>query len=154
MKTQTKLIVASALALAVGLTEVSGTPAVPSSLSAPAVDYAPAASALAALKGHLEQAPRGAWKHTLYHESALELTASAQLTFESAKAEPDLAKAASILEFAAWHLDSLILHVDGQAGESETAHEDDWLQEDTTTASIHGLALEARAEIFRARRKP
>ena len=75
-------------------------------------------------------------------------------SFESAKAETDLAKAAGILEFAAWHLDSIILHVDGQAGESDTAHEDDWLEDATSTAAIHGLALQARTEVFRARREP
>ena len=118
------------------------------------MDYAPAAAALAALQGQLEQLPSESWKHTLYKESAVHAAASAQLTFESARAETDLAKAAGILEFAAWHLDSIILHVDGQAGESDTAHKDDWLEDATSTAAIHGLALQARTEVFRARREP
>jgi hypothetical protein len=154
MKNQTKTIAAGALALAVGLANVSGTPAPSSSQANPAVDYAPAAAALASLKGQLEQIPSESWKHSLFQESAVHAAASAQLTFESAKAEADLAKAAGILEFAAWHLDSIILHMDGQAGESDTAHEDDWVEDATLTASIHGLALEARTEVFRARRQP
>ena len=153
MKNQTKIIVAGALALAVGLTNVTGTPSATSG-SGSTVDYAPAAAALTALQGQLEQLPSESWKHTLYKESAVHAAASAQLTFESAKAETDLAKAAGILEFAAWHLDSIIFHVDGQAGESDTAHEDDWLEDATSTAAIHGLALQARTEVFRARREP
>ena len=153
MKNQTKIIVAGALALAVGLTNVTGTPSATSE-SGSTVDYAPAAAALTALQGQLEQLPSESWKHTLYKESAVHAAASAQLSFESAKAETDLAKAAGILEFAAWHLDSIILHVDGQAGESDTAHEDDWLEDATSTAAIHGLALQARTEVFRARREP
>jgi hypothetical protein len=115
------------------------------------VDYAPATAAIAALQSGLSGAPGEEWKSGLLFESALELCSSAGAMLKLATIEEDQDSANKVLEMAAWYLDTIALHLDGQAGESADAHEDDWIENATLVSSLHGLAVEARTEVFRAR---
>lgn len=152
MKTQTKMIVAGALALTAGLTLVSGTPASPTAQASAGVDYAPAKAAVQALQGQLEGIDAESWKNNLFKELAVDAAAAAHATVKLAEGESDAAGAARILEMAAFHVDVIVGHVDGQSGDAEATGEDDWIEDVPLTVLLHGLATEARTEIFRARR--
>jgi len=95
----------------------------------------------------------GGWGAPLYKDSMLDILANAQelATLAASAANKDEANLA--LTSSARLLDIAAGRLDGQTGDSETAHLNDWTTDSRLTTTLHGVVIQARSEVLRLRRE-
>ncbi len=101
----------------------------------------------------IRQSEAWVWRDPLLVDAALELLSATRELAIEAEGLQDGVEANGILDLAAWSLDVAIHRVDGEAGVSDTAHEDDWVTEASSAARLHELLVQARSEVLRAKRE-
>ena len=113
----------------------------------------PAVQAIEKAAAAVRNTDAGSWVSPILKDSLLDLLAAAGGLALSGCGATDAEEANRILDAAAWTIDVAVRRVDGEAGESEEAHQDDWVRDPLAAADLHGLLVQARSEIFRAKRE-
>jgi len=114
-------------------------------------DGGPAAQAIERAAAVARDSEVGVWRSPVLKDSLLTLLATGRsqvVNALSSKGEDTN----RLLDSAAWTLDVALRRVDGEAGESEDAHVDDWITDAETKATLHGHLVQARSEVFRSKK--
>ena len=115
-------------------------------------DGGPAAQAIEKASAAARDSEADAWRSAILTDSALTLLATARAQVINGLSSKDGEDVNRILDSAAWTLDIVIRRVDGEAGESEDAHLDDWVTDAETKTVLHGHLVQARNEVFRSKK--
>ncbi len=115
-------------------------------------DGGPAARAIEKASAAARDSAANTWRAAILKDSALNLLATARAQVINGLSSKDGKDVNRILDSAAWTLDIVIRRVDGEAGESEDAHLDDWVTDAKTKTILHGHLVQARNEVFRGKK--
>lgn len=114
-------------------------------------DGGPAAQAIERAAAVARDSEASIWRSPVLKDSLLTLLATARSQVANALSS-DAEDTNRLLDSAAWTLDVAIRRVDGEAGESQDAHLDDWIADAETKATLHGHLVQARSEVFRSKK--
>lgn len=97
------------------------------------------------------ESDNAAWASPLFKDAMLDILAnSREMAILGTKSKIKL-EANTALDTAARLVDIAIGRVDGEAGDNQTAHLNDWTVDSKVTNLLHGMLLQARNEVLRVK---